>query len=326
MDFVTSLILAFAGGMFGATIGGLNSFVLTGLAAFGAAIAASTGNGGGFAGVPWGFLLGPHIAFQGGASAVAFAQAQGKVDAGAGRDIGLALVELNDPMILAVGGVFGALGYIVNYVLAMVPPINGMGWTDTVALTILINASLTRILFGVKTKSPFGQVREGDVRWHLSDVAAWLPWQHKPAQLIALSVAIALPFSALIAENPDLMLTGFGITAFWLIWLRLGVNFPVGHHIAHPAQIATLATGNVWWGLVFGLLGAFLGEIYACIFLNHADTHIDPPAVAILTMTTLAALLAPTMNALGGIVPLVIAVVVAVLIYVAGGAMQKGEA
>ena len=106
----------------------------------------------------------------------------------------------------------------------------------------------------------------------------------------------------------------------------MGVNFPVGHHIAHPAQIATLATGNVWWGLVFGLLGAFLGEIYACIFLNHADTHIDPPAVAILTMTTLAALLAPTMNALGGIVPLVIAVVVAVLIYVAGGAMQKGEA
>jgi hypothetical protein len=91
------------------------------------------------------------------------------------------------------------------------------------------------------------------------------------------------------------------------------------------AGMATLASGgNVWWGLTFALVAAFLGEFFAVRFLCHADTHIDPPAFAVFVTWTIIALLSTTtLFSLSGVIPILVAVVVAVLGYVLFKTLQK---
>ena len=43
----------------------------------------------------------------------------------------------------------------------------------------------------------------------------------------------------------------------------------------------TLDTGKVGLGVTFGMAGAIIGELLACLFVNHGDTHIDPPTFAL---------------------------------------------
>ena len=74
---------------------------------------------------------------------------------------------------------------------------------------------------------------------------------------------------------------GFGVAAASLIFLHSGSTLPVTHHIALPAALAALASGNIVIGVVFGLVGAVAGEFFSRLFLIHGDTHIDPPAAAI---------------------------------------------
>ncbi|ERH09422.1 MAG: hypothetical protein J07HX64_01176 [halophilic archaeon J07HX64] len=45
-------------------------------------------------------------------------------------------------------------------------------------------------------------------------------------------------------------------------------------------------------GILFGLLGALIGEVHQRIFYAHASTHFDPPAAAIVVTTLIIALLA----------------------------------
>lgn len=321
------LILSFAGGMFGAAIGGLPSFVLCGLTAvIGLAVVWATGEGTFVGSIAWGPLLGPNVAFAGGVAAAAYAGKKGILKGG-GRDIVSSLMGLNSPDVLLVGGVFGALGYAITTALGMLGTIGGFPWTDLVAFSIIINAIIVRLVFG--STGVFGKVREGANRWLASpeDGACWLPWQTKPAQIILISIAWGLPIAFLIRTMPELFTLGFGLAAVALIFLGTGSQFPVFHHIGIIAGMATLVTGNIWWGLAFGMLSGFLGEAYAVIFLYHGDTHIDPPAAAVCTSWTLVALFATTSLAgLTGVVPVAAAAVVAVVGYFLFTALQGKKA
>lgn len=81
----------------------------------------------------------------------------------------------------------------------------------------------------------------------------------------------------------------WGISAFSLVFLQVGTEVPITHHVVLPAGLAVVASGDIWWGLAFGILGIFLGEVAACVFTSYADTHIDPPAASIAATTTLIA-------------------------------------
>jgi hypothetical protein len=78
----------------------------------------------------------------------------------------------------------------------------------------------------------------------------------------------------------------FGFAALSLIFFQFGAKIPVILHIALSAEIASSVTGNPGWGLFFGFLAAILSEIFACLFLLHGDTHIDPPALALVVTFT----------------------------------------
>jgi hypothetical protein len=171
----------------------------------------------------------------------------------------------------------------------------------------------------------FGKVRKGDNCWKPSDVAAWLPWQSKPEQLILIAVGWGLPIAFFIRVMPELFTFGFALAAVALVFLGTGSKFPVFHHIGISAGMATLASGgNIWWGLTFALVAAFFGEFFAARFLCHGDTHIDPPAFTVVVAWTLIALLSTTsIFGLSGVVPVIAAVAVAVVGYFIFMSLQK---
>ena len=319
------LILSFAGGMFGAAVGGLPSFVLCGvMATIGLGIFWATGQDTFLNVTAWGPLFGPHIAFAGGVGAAAYAAKVGKLKS-SGKDIISSLMGLNSPDVLLVGGIFGALGYAVFAAINLLGNIGGFPWTNAPSLSIVITAIVARLVFG-KT-GVFGKVRAGDNRWLPSDVAGWLPWQSKPAQILLISVGWGLPIAFFIRTMPELFTAGFAIAAVALVFLGTGSKFPVFHHIGISAGMATLATGgNIWWGLTFGIFAGFLGELFAVLFLYHGDTHIDPPATAVAVNWTLIALFATSpLAGMTGVVPVLAAVVVGAVCYFVFSALQKSS-
>lgn len=317
------LILSFGGGVFGAAIGGLPSFVLCGVCAtIGLAVFWATGEDTFLNLTAWGPLLGPHIAFAGGVAAAAYAAKAGKLKSG-GKDIVSSLMGLNSPDVLVVGGIFGSLGYVFSWLVGKLPAIGGFPFTNGPAASIIITAFLVRLLFG-KT-GLFGKVHEGHNRWLPSDVAAWIPWQSKPLQLILIAVGWGLPIAFFNRVMPELFTLGFALAAVALIFLGTGSQFPVFHHVGISAGMATIASGgNIWWGLAFALLAAFMGEFFAVMFVCHADTHIDPPAFAVVVCWILIALFSTTgLASLDGVIPVIAAAVVAVLGYFIFTALQS---
>jgi hypothetical protein len=274
------LPVAFAGGALGAALGASAAFIITGLfVLIGVAVAASGGGTGFIGNVAFGPLLGPHISFAGGAAAAAFAMRAGHH--GSGRDLGRGLAGVNRPDVLLVGGVFGIVGFVIQAGIAATPlgPL-----TDSVALTVFVSAVIARLAFG-KTGLFGDRTQAGE----------WVAFQRDWPQVVTLGAVLGTCSAFLVqvigaGKGGDV--AGFGLAATGLLFLHTGTTVPVWHHIALPAAIGfTASGGNLWAGTLSGVAGAVMGELYARLFLNHGDTHIDPPAAAIATMTLVLRLL-----------------------------------
>ena len=283
MDFV-SILIAFAGGIFGAAVGALQAFVILGFLILVAVGAQATGAD--LMSIPLGPAFGPHVGgFAAGVAAAAYAGKKGKIDSG--RDIVSALMGTNSPDVLLVGGIFSVGAYVLNWALSQIP----FAWTDTIALSVVISAIVARLVWG---NGLFGQVKAGQARFTPGPDTQWLPWQSTIAQRLiiglgagALSAHIALLIGA---ENGGVVM-GFAISAISLALLGLGVQVPVTHHITLVAAVAASASGSLLWGAAFGIGAGIVGEYMANTFLVHGDTHIDPPACTIVVLTTVSILL-----------------------------------
>ena len=295
------LLLAFGGGFFAAAIGGLHAFIFTGfmvLAGHAIMLAGGTSDFLGFA--AFGPLFGPHIAFAGGVAAVAYAARTGK-EVG-GKDIGVPLIGIERPDVLVVGGVFGMFGYVCQFLLSKIPGIGGL-W-DSVALTVILSSFIVRLVFG--RTSIFGNLPEGAGwgRFAPRDDAAWVRWHEKfvPNSVLGLGVGLAAAgtvvklaqFYPNWGSNGSAYTFVFGISAMSLLFLSLGLSFPVTHHITIIAGLGALKflpiVGNHEWpailiGAVCGMFSAWCAELFARLWHDHGNTHIDPPAAAIWPMT-----------------------------------------
>lgn len=289
MDFnFLELLIAFAGGIFGAAIGAFPVWVLCGLAVLiGATINLTTGNADFMNLVAWGTFLGPHTSFAGGCAAAAYAAKQHLIDNG--KDICTALVGLNNPKVLIVGGIFGAIGHIILYILFLIPNYSDIAWTNTIALAVILDMFLARLLLG-KT-GLFGKLPVGANRWKPTPEHAWVIYQSDPAQMLLLAIAIGAPaaYMAIILPGSSGLVFGFATVAY--TFMIMGYNIPVTHHIALSASMVTAATGNVAWGITFGILAVYLGELCAALFVYYGDTHIDPPTMALVLTFTIYPLL-----------------------------------
>jgi hypothetical protein len=283
-----ALLAAFGGGVLGAAMGAVPVFILTGLLAIVGVAAAASGGGLEMIGVAFGPVLGPHVSFGGGVAAAAYAGSRGALNGG--RDIASALMGLGRVDVLVVGGVFGAVGYLLFWLLTL----SGLaGWTDAVALAVVLSNILARLLFG-KT-GPFGSVAGPDGRrFRPTDSASWLPWQQEWPHVIAIGIGVGLAAAYLTSKSG---LVGgretfaLGVSTVVLTFLVMGSKVPVTHHISMPAALGIVHGGGVLMGGLCGLLGACLGEVASRVFLIHGDTHIDPPAVAIAAVATILLLL-----------------------------------
>jgi hypothetical protein len=297
---VLTLLLAAGGGFFAAAIGALHAFIFTGFMGVAGLGIAAAGAGTNFLTfVAFGPVFGPHIAFAGGVAAAGYAALRDK-DVG-GKDIALPLVSIERPDVLAVGAAFGMFGYVVQFGISKIP------WfgthTDSIALTVIISAFVVRLAFG--RSSIFGHLPEGAGwgRFAPRDGAAWVRWHEKfvPntvlgifAGLLAAGVSLKLAeYFPEIASVANLLF--FSLSAMSLLFLSLGLSFPVTHHITIIAGLGALTFlpivgGNLiaatLIGAVFGMLSAWCGELFARLWHDHGNTHIDPPAAAIWPMTT----------------------------------------
>lgn len=280
--------------------------------------------------IGFGPVFGPHIAFAGGAAATAYAAKKGYMDTGfdyhEGKNILYAFGTHNKD-VLVVGGLFGILGLLI----AEGSGIVGAPW-DPIAFAVVISAFAHRAAFGYDLvgksggknaldMQPFvneeirmaegaaeadgGTETDGGVEPGASEqrlvTEPWLPHQYEwdGVALLGFVVGILGAFIALETGSPFL---AFGISAASLVFLNCGVEkIPVTHHISLPASTAALAAfatfgGNVFLALligsVFGLVSALFGELFQRLIYAHGDTHVDPPAAAIVFGTMLVALCA----------------------------------
>ena len=186
-----------------------------------------------------------HVAFGGGAAATAYAYRRGML--ASGRAITTPLMGLDRPDVLAVGGCFGMLGYGLNAIWQLI----GIApWTDSIALTVVVSAMIARLAFG----------RSGlaSKRFTPDERSNWVRHQERAAQCatIGLGVGLVSAFLALTfgAEHGGDVF-GFGIAASSLLFAQFGMKIPVTHHMALSAAAAALATGNVFAGTAFGMIG-----------------------------------------------------------------------
>ncbi|WP_313272376.1 hypothetical protein [Gleimia hominis] len=300
------LIAAAGGGFFGAVIGGNFAFGFTGvLILLGFGIAFATGSDVGFTYLAFGPVFGPHVAFAGAAAASAYAAKTTNAldDTGYGRDINTSLAGLGHPAILWVGALFGMGGYIVERLIQHIPWFGSH--TDTVAATVVVSGLTARAIFGRTKVFGWTSKLEGSNRW--------LEWQEKPSQYLTLGF-----LSGIFGAGASLMLVSyaqgaglpegaeevilanaktlpFAISAIAILLLALGSTIGVTHHMTIIGGLAGVTflpiVGNglvaLLLGGLFGAIAACAGELFARIFYDHGDTHIDPPAWAIWPCTTL---------------------------------------
>ena len=125
--------------------------------------------------VVFGPVMGPHVAFLGGAIAVAYAAKKNYLPAGKnGRDVVTPLTTFGDHIdIYIVGGIGGMIGYLVNQVFAVIPPLlvsdaanhydrEILGSTDTIAMTIVVVSIVVRYIYG--TTGMFS-TKQGPLMW-----------------------------------------------------------------------------------------------------------------------------------------------------------------
>lgn len=265
--------------------------------------------------VGFGPVLGPHVAFAGGVAAAAYLGRAETLDTGfryhQAKKITKPVGSGTD--ILVVGGVFGVFGVLVARLAAGLElPI------DPIALAVVLSAFAHRLAFGYPV---FGRIRDLDSSildmsefeagsyWgseghetsqgtggrHVVEV--WLPdhYQWQNVAVLGLAVGIASGYIALVSGSAFL---AFGIAAFAVGFLAFGLySVPVVYHMALPASIAALAldAGEPVVALVvagvFGVVAALLGELAQRTLYAHADTHLDPPFVAIVLTSLLITLL-----------------------------------
>jgi len=298
---VFSLILAFGGGFFAAAIGGLHGFIFTGFMVLaGHAIILAGGSPDFLGTVAFGPVFGPHISFAGGVAAVAYAARNARNTDVGGKDIGVPLIQLERPDVLAVGGLFGLFGYIVQFLISKIPVFGGL--VDSVALTVLLSAFVVRLVFG--RSSIFGHLPDGAGwgRFSPRDDAAWVRWHEKFVPNTVLGLGVGLLAAGTVvqlaksypewAANSAAYTLFFGISAMSLFFLSLGLSFPVTHHMTIIAALAALKflpavgpIGAMLIGAVAGMVSAWAGELFARLWHDHGNTHIDPPAAAIWIMT-----------------------------------------
>ena len=294
---IFALVAAFGGGVFGASVGALPAFILTGVVAIIGGIASVFGTvvdgnlvvaADYVTNMAFGSFLGPHVAFAGGVAAAAYAKKIGASENGA--DIATSCNGYGNPSILAVGGVFGIIGYIIAaivlFIFGTVLPIG----TDNPGMTVFISGCIARLAFGKR-----GLLSDANVRAPLSKGGAL-------GNMLLISIGYAIVVSGVyvvlagtvkdVAVLSNYHVVIFGLAAVSLVFAEMGQPLYGWHHIgiiSAEGAMAGYAIGGAGMamilGIVMGLVAGILQDFETCFMNSDVDSHIDGPAFAIFIST-----------------------------------------
>lgn len=280
MGILLNALAAFGGGCLAACIGAVPAFVMTGLIAIVGAAVATGGAAAGatiFGTVAFGTFFGPHIAFAGGVAATAYAAKKGLIEAGAA--VGTPLAPLGAPDVIAVGGIFGVIGwaigtYIVPAIFGGIIPFG----TDNPGMTVVISGIIARLAFGSRGLKSGTQGAITNAQSVLIAVAF---------SLMVGGTGVALAGAGMDMSNYNILV--FGIAAFTLIlpgtpgWHQIGIISAYATMIALGAGMSSIAV--VIFAVVAGVVSNFLCDLEGYLINTDVDSHIDGPGFAICIMT-----------------------------------------
>lgn len=300
---MTTLMLTFGGGLVGAAMGALWSFIgCAFLVMLGCIVVLSGGSDFLLMQVGLGPIFGPHVGgFCAGVAAACYAVSKGNHPSGAAKDILSPLTETSADVLL-VGGFFALAAHGVLQLLAQVPLLSQF---DLLALVVVISNCCARALF--LREMPWGQAASIKAHGYLGTAdtrISWAPWMARPGRYLVIGLGVGLLSGAIAMGTQQVLaplvssgsvspaaafvvplIMGWAVGCFNLIALFLGSGsnqrVPIYHAMAILGALAYLMTGSLLAAGIVGMLAALLQEIGARMFYNHGSSHIDPPAVAI---------------------------------------------
>lgn len=307
---VNTLLLCFGGGIVGAALGGLFSFVIVGLVVLTGCFVILTG-GSDFLLLQVG--LGPVFGPQAGgfvAGTVAAAYAAGvrkNLASGSAKDILSPLIGTSWDVML-VGGLAAVGGHLMVQLFGMIPLIKQ---ADCIALSVAVAQVAGRLLF--LREMPWGNhdsIRRHGYLGTGSGSLSWVPWMAEPGRLVVFSLGVGLLSGAIAMGTKSVLdpmvakgvvsatgafvvplIFAWGIAAVSLIGLQLGAGeiqkVPVWHCQAVLSALAFLLFGSLGAAALVGVLAGLLQELMARALWNHGSSHVDPPASAIALGTLL---------------------------------------
>lgn len=286
---VMALIGAFGGGVIGAYMGAIPAFVMTGVFALTGALLTAAGAPADIAvnNMAFGSFLGPHVAFAGGVAAAAYAGKKKKLDSGA--DILSSLNGLAAPDVLLVGGLFGVLGFLLHFVISLIPWFGTA--TDLPGTAVFISALIARFAFGSSGLTG---------KYTGSEPRQWFTHGKGMGYNIMLGAGIGIAVSFVAGSLYDAGNTAalsvfpiacFGFSAITLVFTQMGFAMPATHHITLISGLAAVAgltafgAPGALLGALFGIIASLVGDWAGKTLNSHVDTHIDPPATTIWILT-----------------------------------------
>ena len=295
MSLLLGILAAFGGGVFAAAVGGVPAFIFTGVFSIvGACIGfAGAGDAANFVvnNMAFGCFFGPHISFAGAVAAAAYAKKKGSIENGA--DIISCLAGLNEADVLAVGGVFGVIGFlfkefVVNNLFA--GTISTKLVTDGPGFTVFCSAILVRLIFGGKLFTGKGNiVSEGKAFTNCLMISFGYALVVSGVYVYAIEAG-GVPVETISGFYHVLI---FGMAAIGLTFAVAGQAFYGCHHIVIIAAEAVVAgyakTGSalaaIVIGVICGVISGIICDAEGCLINCGTDSHIDGPATAIFIMT-----------------------------------------
>jgi hypothetical protein len=312
---ITTILVAFGGGVFGAALGGLWSIILCALLVLaGSAVVMAGGTDFLLMQVALGPVFGPHVGgFAAGIAAATYAAGVKKNQPnGDAKDIVSPLVDTSWD-VLAMGGLFAVLGHILAQIIPQIPIVNQ---TDGLAFNIFLTAVIARLLF-YGGEMPWGKKESIQKYGYLGTnnyAISWMPYMSQPGKLLMLGIGVGTisPAMAMMAQKQLAPLVAKGAVAestAFVVALLMGWTLailallllnaatgsaqkvPITHCIADLSALAFLLTGSFGLAVIVGILAAFWEELWARMVWNHGSNHIDPPATAIAFGTLVLAIL-----------------------------------
>ncbi len=312
---MVTIIYAFCGGIFGASIGALWAFILcTIIAVMGALVVLAGGSDFILMQVALGPIFGPASGgFLSGVIAATYSHGVKKNHpTNSAKDIVTPLMGTSWD-VLFVGGLTAVVSFYFAMLLSKIPYIQ-LG--DTGAISIVILSLLARILF--LKESAFGSresIQKHGIFGTNNYEISWCGYMTPKPLLMMIGISMG-GVSAAIASGTlsvlrPLVETGqinaslawtvplfftWGISGIMLTMMALGQGVigrvPVTHAISLVGALMFLHTEpyvGADTAILFGILGGIMGmavqEFGARVFWNHGGNHIDPPAFSIAVNT-----------------------------------------